>query len=180
LLGPLGTGVLYLAPGLEARLEPMRQGGTGSRSDEESQPTELPDRYETGNLNVPGIAGLGAGVSEVVRRGVAQIAAHEQQLVRRFLDAVQSIAGLTLLGPESEQGRVGVVGFNLEGWDPQELATLLDTQWSLQLRAGLHCAPRMHAALGTSPAGCVRASFGPFNTAADIDKLAQALGEIVL
>jgi selenocysteine lyase/cysteine desulfurase len=119
-------------------------------------------------------------VADVAARGAAETAEHEQRLVRRFLDGVRSVAGLTLYGPTSEQNRVGVVSFNLEGWDPQELATLLDTQWSLQLRAGLHCAPRMHASLGTSPQGCVRASFGPFNTEADVDTLTQALGEIVL
>ena len=178
LLGPLGTGVLYLAEGIEQRLEPVRQGGTGTHSEVASQPAELPDRYESGNQNVPGLAGLGAGVAEVLRLGVNAIAEQQAVLTKRLIQALAEVRGLSLYGPSAEQHRIGVVNFNLDGWDPQELATLLDTQWSIQARAGLHCAPHMHAALGTIPAGAVRASLGPFTTADHIDALVSALHEL--
>lgn len=178
LLGPLGTGVLYLAPGIEERLEPLRQGGTGSRSDNDFQPTELPDRYESGNLNVPGIAGLAAGVNEILQQGLDAIARHQQALTTQLWGQLSEIPGLQLYGPPPDAPRIGVVSFNLAGWDPQELATLLDTQWSIQTRAGLHCAPKMHEALGTLPAGCVRASFGHFSTAEEVASLAAALREL--
>jgi cysteine desulfurase / selenocysteine lyase len=181
LLGPLGTGVLYLAPGVEQQLSPTRQGGTGTRSDEDIQPTSLPDRYESGNLNVPGVVGLNAGVAEVQRRGLAAIAEHERQLTQRLLEGLAEIRGITLYGPRRFDAgrRVGVVSFNLDGFEPQELAALLDSTRSIQVRAGIHCAPRMHQALGTSPRGTVRFSVGMFNTLEDIDAAIDVLREIV-
>jgi cysteine desulfurase family protein len=180
LYGPLGTGVLYLGPGVDADLIPSRQGGTGTRSDEDIQPTSLPDRYESGNLNVAGIVGLNAGVAEVQRRGLGAIGEHERQLTHRLLEGLAEIRGITLYGPtQYEPGRrVGVVSFNLEGFEPQELAALLDSARSIQVRAGIHCAPRMHQALGTSPRGTVRFSVGIFNTLQDVDAAIEVLREI--
>jgi cysteine desulfurase family protein len=178
LLGPLGTGLLYIAPGMEERLLPVRQGGTGINSDEEVQPATMPARYEAGNLNVPGIIGLGAGVKAVTKRGVAAIGQHERELSQRLLTGLQEISGVTIYGPSDASRRTGVVSFSLKGFDPQELAALLDSAFSIQLRAGLHCAPRMHAALRTLPRGTVRASIGPFSTAADVDALLAALQEV--
>jgi cysteine desulfurase / selenocysteine lyase len=180
LLGPLGTGVLYFAPGVEQQLVPTRQGGTGTRSDEDIQPTSIPDRYESGNLNVAGIVGLNAGVAEVQRRGLDAIGEHERQLTERLLAGLAEIRGVTLYGPRSyEPGRrVGVVSFNLDGFEPQELAALLDSTRSIQVRAGIHCAPRMHQALGTSPRGTVRFSVGMFNTMEDLDAAVEVLREI--
>lgn len=175
LLGPLGTGVLYIAPGIEARLLPIRQGGTGTRSDEDIQPRALPDRYESGNLNVPGIVGLGAGVSHIIAYGVDEIEKQIDMLTQRLL---REIPGCTFYGPPTAQKRAGIVSLNLAGYDPQELASLLDAQWSIQARAGLHCAPRMHAALGTAPSGTLRLSVGMFNTAEQIDQVIAALREI--
>ncbi len=183
LYGPLGTGVLYVAPGVESELIPTRQGGTGTRSDEDIQPTMLPSRYESGNLNVPGIVGLNAGVAEVQRRGLAAISQHDQQLTERLWAGLGEIRGVTLYGPPAGQGtrdrsRVGVVSFNLENFEPQELAALLDSTRSIQVRAGIHCAPRMHQALGTSPRGTVRFSVGLFNTLEDVDAAVSVLREI--
>jgi len=178
LLGPLGTGVLYVSPEAETELQPVRHGGTGTHSDDENQPAALPERYESGNLNVPGIAGLGAGVMEVLNHGVATTAGRQTELTARLLAGLSEIEGATIYGPSDASQRVGVIGFNLQGWDPQELATLLDSQWSIQTRAGLHCAPRMHAALRTMPAGCVRASFGVFNAEQHVDLLLSALHEL--
>lgn len=176
LLGPLGTGVLYLAPGVETRLLPIRQGGTGTRSDEDIQPRALPDRYESGNLNVPGIVGLGAGVSQIIAHGVDEI---EKQIDLLTQQLLREIPGCTFYGPPAARKRAGIVSLNLAGYDPQELASLLDAQWSIQTRAGLHCAPRMHAALGTAPSGTLRLSVGMFNTAEQIDRVIAALREVV-
>jgi selenocysteine lyase/cysteine desulfurase len=141
LLGPLGMGVLYLAPGIEQHLAPLRQGGTGTRSDEDRQPETVPDRYESGNLNVPGIVGLEAGASHVTQVSPQRIQAHGGALTKRLLTGLARLPGVWLYGPRSADNRVGVVSLNIAGYDPQELAALLDAQWSIQTRAGLHCAP---------------------------------------
>ncbi|MEX2176904.1 MAG: aminotransferase class V-fold PLP-dependent enzyme [Pirellulaceae bacterium] len=178
LLGPLGTGVLYIAPGLENDLLPLRQGGTGTRSDEDVQPASLPDRYESGNLNVPGLVGLEAGVSHLLEQGIAQVQSQLQTLADQLLTGIAEIGGITLFGPQTSDRRVGVVSLNVAGYDPQELAALLDSNWSIQTRAGLHCAPRMHAALGTAPQGTLRISLGHFTTREEVAALLAALAEI--
>lgn len=179
LLGPLGTGILYVPPGMENRLESLKQGGTGTRSDEDLQPTSLPDKYEAGNLNVPGIVGLGEGVRVVAAGDLAVSLAKEQELCSRLLQGLSEISGLTLYGPKSLDRRLGVVSFNLAGFEPQELAALLDSAYHIQVRAGIHCAPRMHAALGTSPRGTVRISISPHSTTeSEIDAAITVLREI--
>jgi cysteine desulfurase family protein len=178
LLGPLGTGLLYIAPGIEQQLLPIRQGGTGTRSDEESAPTTLPDRYEAGNLNVPGLVGLEAGVSHLLAEGVEKTREAAQCLTQRLLDGLSPMKNITLYGPRTAEGRVGVVSLNLAGYDPQELASLLDAQWSIQARAGLHCAPRMHQALGTAPGGTLRLSLGHFTSESQIDAVVAAIKEV--
>lgn len=174
LLGPLGTGVLYLRPGLE--LEPLRRGGTGSRSQSDRQPQELPDRFESGNLNVPGIVGLGAGVAYLHERSVERVRADSITLTTRLLTALADIPGVRLFGPPPGEQRVGIVSLTAEGFDPQELALVLDTAYHVQARPGLHCAPLMHAALGTlEQGGTLRLSLGCFTTAAEIDTAAAAM-----
>lgn len=175
LLGPLGTGILALAPGIEEQLQPIRQGGTGSRSDDPEQPASLPDRYESGNLNVPGLAGLGAGLSWLSEQKSSFLLRHEQELAARLIDNLRGMPGVTLYGPPANSPRVGVVSFTVAGFDPQEVAAALDAAAGIEVRSGLHCAPRMHAALGTAPAGTVRVSFGPFNTEADLAYLVAAV-----
>ncbi len=175
LLGPLGTGLLYIAPEMEKQLQPIRQGGTGTRSDEEQQPDSLPDRYESGNLNVPGIAGLNAGVAWLQERGVENVQQHEHELLWTLHAELRSISQVTVYGPQATDRQVGVVSFNIAGYDPQEVAAALDASAGIELRSGLHCAPRMHAALGTLPAGTVRASVGPFTTIEHIQSLIAAL-----
>lgn len=179
LLGPLGTGILYVPPGMEDRLASFRQGGTGTRSDEDLQPASLPDKYEAGNLNVPGIVGLGEGVRAVATGDPAASLAKEQALCERMLRGLEEILGLTLYGPKSIDRRLGVVSFNLAGFEPQELAALLDSAYHIQVRAGIHCAPRMHAALGTSPRGTVRISISSHSTTEEeIDAAISALRQI--
>lgn len=179
LLGPLGTGLLYVAEGVEAELQPIRQGGTGTHSEEEAQPRELPDRYEAGNLNVPGIVGLQAGVRHVLAAGVEAERARQQRLMTRLLAGLHELDGVQVYGPPDAAGRVGLVSLRWEGLSPQELASVLDAQWSIQTRAGLHCAPRMHASLGTLPEGTLRLSVGHFTTLDQIDTVLAALAAIV-
>lgn len=179
LLGPLGTGVLYVAPGVEERLASIRQGGTGSRSEDDRQPEELPDKYEAGNLNVPGIVGLGAAVRWLRERGADAARRHEMSLIGRLLAGLSGIPGLVLYGPAAAADRVGVVSCSLEDYDPQEVAAMLDAACRVQVRAGLHCAPLMHRALGTlDRGGTVRFSVGPFNTEDDIDAAVEAMREL--
>lgn len=178
LLGPLGTGVLYIRPGVETQVASLRQGGTGSASEIDRQPDELPDKYEAGNHNVPGLLGVGAGAAYLAERGLDELRRHEQQLTARLIEGLTAIRGVTIYGPRDPDRRVGVVSINLEGYDPQELAATLEAGYRIQVRAGLHCAPRMHEALGTLAGGTVRFSLGPFNTDEDVAAVLSAVEEI--
>jgi selenocysteine lyase/cysteine desulfurase len=179
LLGPLGTGFLYIRPGVETELQSIRQGGTGSHSDEDRQPDDLPDKYEPGNLNAMGIYGLRAGLDYVCGRGVEQIRTHAQRLTLRLLDALAEIRGVRIYGPSDADRQVGVVSITVEGCSPTEVAAILDARFGVQVRAGVHCAPRMHEVLGTlAQGGTVRFSLGPFNTEDHIDSAVAAVSDI--
>ena len=179
LLGPLGTGLLYFRPGVEERLESFRQGGTGTHSDEDRQPPSLPDKYEPGNHNAAGLCGLRAGVAYLRDRGLESLRAEEIEITGRLMDGLAAIPGVHLYGPLDPAARVGVVSITLQGYSPQECAAALDLHFRIQVRAGIHCAPLMHRALGTTAGGgTVRFSLGPFNTAADIDAAVSAVGEL--
>jgi cysteine desulfurase/selenocysteine lyase len=179
LLGPLGTGILYVAPGVEEHLASVRQGGTGSNSEDDLQPARLPDKYECGNHNVPGLFGLEAALAWIEERSIAEIGRHEQRLTQQLMTALAPIKGLRIYGPESPMDRVGVVSVTLEGFDPQELSTILDADFGIETRAGLHCAPGMHRCLGTFAAGgTLRMSVGPFTTEADVDAAPAAFRAI--
>ncbi|MBI1903860.1 MAG: aminotransferase class V-fold PLP-dependent enzyme [Planctomycetia bacterium] len=179
LLGPLGSGVLYIRPGLESQLKSVRQGGTGSKSEDDHQPDFLPDKYESGNLNAAGIIGLSAGVAYLHERRVAAVREHDLSLTSRLLDGLSAIAGVALYGPRDPQKRVGVVSFNVSPLDPQEVAAMLDAAYRVQVRAGLHCAPLMHQSLGTlSTGGTVRMSLGPFNDEQHVDAAIRAVSEV--
>ena len=179
LLGPLGTGALALGPGIAEQLKSVRQGGTGTHSELARQPDELPGKYESGNLNVPGILGLGAGVEFLGRRGLKEIESHGRVLTERLLGGFGEIKGLSILGPTDADARVPLVSIVVEGYDPQEMALGLDAVYRIQVRSGLHCAPLMHEALQTHKiGGTVRFSLGPFNTEDDVDAAVRAVAEI--
>jgi len=179
LMGPLGIGFLYIAPGVEDRLRPIRQGGTGTQSVIDQQPSTMPDKYESGNHNVPAILGLGAALECLAERGLQDIRRHDQDLTRALVEGIQSIDGVTIHGPAELARRVGVVSTTIEGHDPQDLAMMLDTAYSIQVRAGLHCAPLMHQALSTADGGgTVRLSLGAFNTNEDVQAAVKAIREI--
>ncbi len=179
LLGPLGTGFLYLRAGVEEKIPSLRQGGTGTQSDRDRQPSELPEKYESGNLNVPGIVGLGAGLAWLAEQGIDALREQAIEHTTALIDGLAAIPGVRVYGPPSAADRVGVVSITLAGYDPQELAATLDAAFGVQVRAGLHCAPLMHRALGTSPTGgTVRFSPGPFTTAGEITAAVQAVAAI--
>lgn len=179
LMGPLGTGVLYLRAGVEKRLASWRQGGTGTRSEDDVQPESLPDKYESGNHNAPGLAGLEAAVSWLLARGVASIHQHEQALVHELQDGLSGVSGLCVYGPESLHDRVGVVSIARDGFDPQDVAAILDQNFGIETRAGLHCAPGAHRAIGSfETGGTVRLSVGPFTTSEEIATAIDAVCQI--
>lgn len=174
LLGPMGTGGLWLREGLT--LSPYREGGTGSRSESPLQPDDLPDRYESGTLNLPGLAGLLAGARFVAAHG-GEIREKEAALARRLRAGLAAMPSVTLYGPEAPS--VGIVSFNLAGRRSGDVADRLN-RLGIGVRAGLHCAPLAHRALGTLETGVVRASPGFFNTEGDIDRLLSAVWRISL
>ncbi len=146
LFGPQGTGGLYIRPGLELR--PLKEGGTGSLSEQVDQPDFLPDKYESGTPNTPGIAGLGAGVQFIAETGMEQIQHHEQRLGEMLVDGLGEIDGIVVYGPEDSNHRLAVVSFNIEGLDCGEIGFALD-QDGIIARSGLHCAPLAHRTIGT-------------------------------
>ncbi len=176
LLGPTGTGGLYIREGIV--LSPLMRGGTGSDSAYETQPDFLPDAYESGTLNVAGIAGLAAGVRFLSEIGIENVKAHEGQLVEQFLAGIEKIPGIVLYGPAAAAARCGVVSFNIDGAVSSEIGTILDQSFGIMARTGLHCAPSAHRGLGTFPTGTVRFSFGWFNTTAEVGLALEALREI--
>jgi len=170
LMGPMGTGALWIRDGVV--LSTIRQGGTGSASDSVFQPEELPDQYESGTHNLIGIAGLMQGVRFVLGH-FEEIYAHEHTLTERLKQGIRAIPMLTGYIPAGKQ--VGVVSFNVEDKHSGEISDLLDKH-GFAIRAGLHCAPLMHRALGTLETGAVRVSPGFFNTENDVDRLIDVLG----
>jgi len=176
LYGPMGTGGLVLGERVEVeKMEPVRRGGTGSRSEYEEQPDFLPDKFESGTLNAVGLAGLGAGVSWVLERGVESIRKRELELVELMLEGLKEIPGVHIAGPEGAEARVGTVSFTIDGLDPAAVALDLDRAYDVMTRVGLHCAPAAHRTLGTFPAGTVRFSVGAFTTEEEIEKAVSAV-----
>ncbi|MBN02425.1 MAG: aminotransferase [Planctomycetaceae bacterium] len=177
LLGPTGTGILYLSEEMSKRLMPVRMGGTGSQSERDQQPETLPDKFESGNLNVPGIVGLHAGLRYIQERGIEEIAEHEGTLTQQLRQGLADLQSIQLYGGDGPS--VGVLSLNVQSQEPQETAVLLDQIGSIQARAGFHCAPMMHDSLNTRQlGGTLRLSVGPFNTAQQIQTTLQVLQQI--
>ena len=176
LLGPTGTGALYVGPRVDPR--PWREGGTGGDSLTPTQPADFPHVLEGGTPNVLGIAGLVAGLDFVEERGVDAIRRHEVELCDRLRVALAELPGFEVYGHGDPARRVGTVSFRCDAVPAPDLGAILDTSFDIAVRPGLHCAPYVHKALGTAPDGLVRVSPGPFTTDADIDRLIGALKEI--
>ncbi|MDQ7823382.1 MAG: aminotransferase class V-fold PLP-dependent enzyme [Candidatus Eremiobacteraeota bacterium] len=176
LMGPMGTGVLYMRQGME--LEPLFFGGTGSLSESEEMPEFLPDRFECGTLNVVGLAGLEAAAGHILEHGVEAVGAHERSLMAHLIEGLSSLGGVTIHGTASPRESVAIVSLTMEGHDPAALAHALDRQFSIMVRPGLHCAPLAHRTIGTFPAGTLRVSPGFSTSHEDIGAFLSALGAI--
>lgn len=176
LFGPMGTGGLYVRPGLN--LEPLLRGGTGSRSEEDVQPEFMPDRLESGTPNTVGAAGLRAGLRFIEETGLPRIIEHKKTLTKRFLNGLREIKDATVYGSPTPDNRLSIVALNIRGRECSEVARLLDERYGILIRAGLHCSPWAHKTIGTYPNGAVRFSFGCFNTDEEVDASLAALSEI--
>lgn len=172
LLGPQGTGGLWVGAGLEVR--PLLTGGTGGDSTRREMPEPMPDRLEAGTVNAPGLAGLAEGIRFLEARGVDAIHAHEASLKARLRDGLARIPGVTVLSPAAPDG-VGIVTFVARDVDPSTLVRRLDAEWGVEGRAGLHCAPDAHRILGTTGQGAVRLSLGWASTEADVDRALEGV-----
>lgn len=178
--GPLGTGLLFIRPGLEAELTPLRFGGTGTQSESDVQPETMPERYESGNHNAIGLVGLAAALEHIAGQDFSAARQQELELTGLLADGLRAIPNLTVHLPGPLDRQLGVVSVSARDFEPQVLATLLDQEFGVQTRAGLHCAPRAHAWLGTQAAGgTVRFSLGHATTPAEIDAAVSALRAIL-
>jgi cysteine desulfurase family protein len=176
LMGPPGTG--FLAIGAGVRLKPLLYGGTGTRSQSDVQPEELPERLESGTLNVVGLAGLHAGLEFLREIGLNRIRAHEHELLAQLIGGLRRIPAVTRYGPAEHQPHGGALSFTVAGLDPSTIGYRLDTGYDIGVRVGLHCAPEAHRSIGTFPTGTVRVSPGWFTTAADIERLLAAVHDL--
>lgn len=175
LYGPQGTGGLYIPEDIE--VSPLTEGGTGSLSESPMQPPFLPDRFESGTLNTPGIAGLGMGI-KYVSENFDRIQETEKNITEILIYGIKRIKGARLLGYDSVEGRVGVVSAAFERRDCVELANSLDEDFGVAVRGGLHCSPLAHKTLGTSMSGALRFSVGAFNTGEEAEKAVHYLKKI--
>lgn len=176
LFGPVGSGFLYVRPGLE--LVPLLYGGTGANSHSDLMPEVMPERLESGTPNTPGLAGLTAGIAWLEEVGLEAIREHESRCLSRLLAGLAAIPGLAIYGPGDAAKSGGVLSFNLKGIDPSAVAFRLDQEFSICVRAGLHCAPEAHRAIGTYPAGTVRVSPNMMNSLEEIDAFLAAIAVI--
>lgn len=182
LLGPLGTGFLYIRPGLETQMKTLREGGTGSVSELDIQPEFMPDRFEPGSHNTIGLVGLSEGVKYLLDYGVEKVWAHDQQLMGVFLDTINGsgVEGLTIYGPPTVENRCGVFSIRVEGYAcAVELSGVLENEYGILTRSGLHCAPGAHGTIGTGDVGgTTRLSFGIYTSEDDAKYAAESIVKI--
>ena len=178
LLGPQGIGGMILTKEMAQSLTPLIAGGTGSFSHLETMPTNMPDAFESGTLNLPGIIGLNEGLTFIESKGMENIHNHELALTEAFLKGLRPIDGINIIGKQDVQDRTAVVSITIDGADAASVAYELESTYHIMTRVGLHCAPRAHQTLGTYPEGTVRFSFGYANTMEDIETALSALTTI--
>jgi len=179
LYGPQGTGGLAIGEGVnEKEMSPLKQGGTGSRSEFEEQPDFLPDCFESGTPNGIGLAGLLAGVQFVLVKGVENIRQNEMNLIEKLIKGLKNISEVKLYGPELQEDRIATLSFNFTHLSPSNGALRLEKEFGILCRPGLHCAPSAHRTIGTFPEGTVRFGLSAFNTEAEVETAVQAISEI--
>lgn len=171
--GPPGTGVLYLSP--RANPDTLREGGTGTISESEQQPEQLPGKYESGTMNSVGIAGLGAGIKYILSEGLDRIYQHEHYLTRSLINGLKEIPGVKLYKPHGSAQQVPVISINIDGFEPGEAGVILDQAFDIKVRTGLHCSPVAHRSIGSFPGGTIRLSPGYFNTHQEIEQTLEAI-----
>lgn len=176
LMGPQGTGVLYVREGI--KLKALLQGGTGSNSELIYQPEQLPDTFESGTLNTPGIVGLKAGIEFINKTGLENIKIKKNILVQEFYDGVKNICGVKLYSRREGTNNSGIVALNVQGLFSNELSFILDQKYGIATRSGLHCSPMAHSTLGTLNNGIVRFSFSYFNDLQEIEYVVNVLEKI--
>lgn len=179
LMGPQGIGGIVWNPCFAERCEPLISGGTGSFSHEEVQPSAMPDKFESGTLNMPGIVGLRAALDFIASNGLRKIFEHEMALSCRLLDGLRKIPGITLHGVDAKRPRVPVLAINCDGIDNAVAADRLSSNFGIETRPGIHCAPLAHKTLGTFPSGALRLSPGYFNTSEEMDYTIDAVRRII-
>lgn len=176
LLGPQGTGALLINS--DAEIKELKEGGTGSESSNPHQPNFYPDKLEAGTHNLPGIAGLNAGLKYILSKGTKSILSHEKNILETFINEMRKNPKIVIYGPNDINDRSGVVPVNIAGMDSSEVAYILDTEYNIAVRPGLHCAPLAHKTIGTENIGAVRFGIGPFTKRTDVIAAAKALNEI--
>jgi len=176
LLGPQGTGGIYVRPGITVK--PLKEGGTGSQSQDRKQPLFMPDCLESGTLNTPGIIGLGAGVRFVLEQGIDRIRIHEQRLMDILWDDLGKIPKVKLYGVSTVIDRTAVLSFTLGDLDCAQVSFLLDKEFGIVTRGGLHCTPLAHQTIGTLQQGTCRLSPGFFNTESEMEAVITAIATI--
>ncbi len=179
LLGPTGTGGLVIGERVDVtQMRPLKRGGTGSYSSEEEQPRFLPDAFESGTLNAVGLAGLEAGIRWIQARGVEAIHARHRTILAQLLDGLGAIPGVALYGTRDPARQVDTIAFNIAGMSPSEAGFLLDDEFGIQTRIGLHCAPAAHKTIGTYPDGAIRFAPGIFMTDDDVRYAFEAVAQL--
>ena len=179
LYGPLGTGVLYIRPNVADQVAPLRLGGTGVSSGDVQQPISMPEKFEAGNLNALGIAGLAAGLQFLKTDEAEKTKANLVRCSEQLLEGLRSIEGLALQLPKAIEHRIGIFSVSSAGLDPHEAANLLDMAGKVQVRSGLHCAPLLHQQMGTfDRGGTIRFSVGRFTTTTQVERAVEVLREI--
>ena len=179
LLGPQGIGGFIASDKLEGLIDPVISGGTGSLSDSEEIPDFLPDRFESGTLNLPGIIGLHQALVYLKEAGIDNMRKEKMEITKYFLDQVKEIDGVKVAGKKTVEGRLGVVSIDFEGFDNSIVSFYLSNRYKIMTRVGMHCAPRAHKTLKTFPQGTVRFSFSHFNTKEEVDVCIDSIKTIL-
>lgn len=179
LLGPQGIGGFLVSKQLAQRMESLVAGGTGSLSEYEEQPPYMPDKFEAGTMNIPGIFGLHAALQYIQQVGIENIRKKEMELAQKFLEGAKYIKGVEIIGLGGIEGRTAVVSLDFEGRDNAEIAYQLDKRFGIATRCGLHCAPSAHKTLGTFPRGTVRFSFSHFNSLEEVQYTLQSIEKVL-
>jgi cysteine desulfurase family protein len=179
LYGPTGTGGFIIKDKVAKNMDALIQGGTGSISDRDIQPEFLPDKFESGTTNTIGIAGLGAGVDFILKEGINKIHSKKQELTEYFLKELETLEGVNIYGPKTPRLQTSTISVSIKNIDLGQLSFLLDDEYNIMTRSGLHCAPYAHKTIGTFPEGTLRFSFDIFNTKEEIDYIINSLKKII-